>query len=139
MATGELRPDGNVLLQSTLRQVGDRITLYGLAEGDNDTVPLSVAREDINWGSVGTNGVFTTGVFTFGIGTPLNLPPGNAWIRSIVHGIVILNESNQELLRQSLGTSDSGFTATGNQEIFTLASDGTSGKYTVSTTTINFS
>lgn len=141
MATGELRPDGNVLLQNRLRQVGDRMTLYGLAKGESGSiVPLTVSRENITWGAVGTNGVITTGVYTFGIGIPPNLPTGtDTWDESIVHGIVILNESNQELLSQSLGTSDDGFNKTGNQETFNFSDDGTSGKYTVSTTTVNFS
>ena len=142
MATGNLTDNGNLLLQQKFREIADQLTLYGLSKGDSNTlVNLIVGNETPVFLGVNINGLITSGTYSFRIGVPTNLQPGRSWHSSIVQGIVFKNENGQELLRQSLGTSDSTgttFSTTGDQAIFTLANDGTTGKYTLSTITVSF-
>ena len=147
MASGNVTNAGNVLLQTSLSQIAEKMTLYGLSKGSTgNLLPLNVAKKDIAWGSTSSNGITTSGVVTFGVGNQ-NMGTGITWVQSDVHGVELLDDSGILLLKQSLGPSDP--TTVGSalggtiiddnyQASFIASADGITGKYTVASFTVNF-
>jgi len=129
MAAGTLTPAGKVKLQEVFAGIAKELYLEGTqTEFGVGTIPLNISLQNglINWEAAdATNGLKLSGIESYNVSCTTTRTP------MVVQGIEIKNGQKQTLLIQDFPLAQ--------QATYTFADDGSTGRYTVSEITINFS
>lgn len=126
MPTVTLQPEAKLLLQNRFAAIAKKVNLTGNQTESGTQVALSLPNQGIAWQAASaTLGLRMSGTESFNIGCSPTVTPRN------VIGVALYTIDGELLLSDVF--------AANNQATYTQADDGDSGKYTISTLTINFS
>lgn len=126
MPTVTLQNEAKLLLQNRFAAIAKKVNLTGNQTESGTVGPLVLPNQGISWQAASASlGLRMSGTESFNIGCSATVTPRN------VIGVALYTIDGELLLSDTFAQAQ--------QATYTQASDGDSGKYTISTLTINFS